>query len=185
MKPSIEIIVAVDRNGGFGLGGEIPWKCKEDMKQFATVSKECGVCVMGRSTYQDMLDMRGELTDELKESIKTKGILPGRTCFVVSSTLKADEVIGAEVVDGLRAVVNKYHNTEQRIAVIGGEKMYTQAIASASVVHMSIIDNVYKCDRFFPVDFLKHFHTPTEPTLLDAEVDGVASKLLIMKYQRR
>ncbi|EIA3940043.1 DfrA family trimethoprim-resistant dihydrofolate reductase, partial [Salmonella enterica] len=29
--PQLELIVAVDSKLGFGKGGKIPWKCKEDM----------------------------------------------------------------------------------------------------------------------------------------------------------
>ena len=44
-----------------------------------------------------------------EERIKEKGILPERESYVVSSTLKPEDVIGATVVPDLRAVLNQYH----------------------------------------------------------------------------
>lgn len=37
--PQLELIVAVDSKLGFGKGGKIPWKCKEDMARFTRISK--------------------------------------------------------------------------------------------------------------------------------------------------
>lgn len=124
--PQLELIVAVDSKLGFGKGGKIPWKCKEDMARFTRISKEIRVCVMGKHTYTDMRDMQLE-KDGAEERIKEKGILPERESFVISSTLKQEDVIGATVVPDLRAVINLYENTDQRIAVIGGEKLGTVA----------------------------------------------------------
>lgn len=49
--PQLELIVAVDSKLGFGKGGKIPWKCKEDMARFTRISKEIRVCVMGTHVY--------------------------------------------------------------------------------------------------------------------------------------
>ncbi|MDI9746152.1 dihydrofolate reductase, partial [Acinetobacter nosocomialis] len=94
--PQLELIVAVDSKLGFGKGGKIPWKCKEDMARFTRISKEIRVCVMGKHTYTDMRDMQLE-KDGAEERIKEKGILPERESFVISSTLKQEDVIGATV----------------------------------------------------------------------------------------
>lgn len=155
----VEIIVATDSAGGFGKKGKIPWNCKVDMDRFKEISMDCGVCVMGKNTYVDMLEMRAK-SEDAREKIKTNGILPGRTCYVVTSSLSEDDVIGAEVVPDLRAVFNKYFDTDQRIAVIGGEALYIQALSWASRVHVSVIPHLFDCDRFFPVNVLSSDYRP-------------------------
>lgn len=183
--PSIEIIVAVDPAGGFGRQGQIPWKCKEDMKRFSTISKEIGVCVMGKRTYLDMLEMKGNGKD-VKSKVEKNGILPKRTSFVISSTLKQEDCPGATVVPDLRAVLNKYHDTNQRIAVIGGEKLYVQALASAQKVHLTVMDKHYGCDRFFPVTSLEKKFTINKDhaKMISTDVDGTTQPVRFVTYER-
>lgn len=162
---SIEIIVAVDKDGGFGKDGKIPWKCSDDMKHFKQISTDIGVCVMGKNTYLDMLAMQGKRS---KDDITEKGILPDRVSYVVSSTLTEEDAPGATIVPDLRSVKNQYPG-ETRIAVIGGEKLFIQALSSCNVVHLTVIPKNYKCDRFFPVSFLADTNTFT------TKVDGRCS----------
>ncbi|BFM36868.1 trimethoprim-resistant dihydrofolate reductase DfrA19 [Enterobacter hormaechei subsp. steigerwaltii] len=183
--PQLELIVAVDSNLGFGKGGKIPWKCKEDMARFTRVSKEIRVCVMGKHTYTDMRDMQLE-KDGAEERIKEKGILPERESFVISSTLKQEDVIGATVVPDLRAVINLYENTDQRIAVIGGEKLYIQALSSATKLHMTIIPREFDCDRFIPVDPIQNnFHIDSSASeTVEATVDETQERIHFATYVR-
>lgn len=182
--PTFEIIVAVDVTGGFGKAGKIPWTCKEDMKRFAVLSKEIGVCAMGKHTYLDMLDMRLE-KEGAREKIIEKGILPNRQSFVISSTLKQEDVIGATVVPDLQAVRNAFFDTDQRIAVIGGEKLYVQALATAHKVHLTVIDDCFNCDRFFPIDVLvKQFNIGAGSITLQTDVDGETETVRFVNYER-
>lgn len=182
---SLEIIVAVDSTGGFGKGGKIPWKCKEDFAHFMAVSKEIKVCVMGKRTYLDLREMRGTAKGTLKK-IRKKGILADRDTFVISSTLKQEDVIGATVVPDLRAVLNKYHMTEQRIAVCGGEKLYIEALSSARVVHITVLEKYYNCDRFFPVNSLAESFTinKEKSKMIQADVDGQPETVRFVCYER-
>ena len=155
------------------------------MKRFTTISKACGVTVMGRHTYKDMLDMQMS-KDGAEERIKTKGILPGRASYVISSTLKPEDVIGAEVVPDLHVVLNKYFETDQRIAVIGGEKLYVQALASATKIHMTVMDRNYGCDRFLPVDYVnKNFGIQSDGShAVSTDVDGTTQSIHFVTYAR-
>ena len=183
--PSLEIIVAVDPAGGFGRQGEIPWKCKEDMKRFANISKDIKVCVMGKTTYLDMLKMKGNGKDVL-EKVKKNGILPKRQSYVISSTLSQEDCPGATIVPDLQAVRNLFHNTDQRIAVIGGEKLYIQALASASKIHLTVMDKHYGCDRFFPVERLTKSFTivKDQSRMIQTDVDGKTETVRFVTYER-
>lgn len=182
---TLEIIVAVDPAGGFGRQGKIPWKCKEDFAHFARISKEIGVTVMGKRTYLDIREMLGNDRKTLKR-IRKKGILRDRTTYVVSSTLDQKDVYGATVVKDLREVLNKYAFTNQRIAVLGGEKLYVEALPFTSVVHITVMDKHRGCDRFFPVNSLaKHFTIDrTQSKIVETEVDGSLETVRFVRYER-
>ncbi|HAG7054083.1 TPA: trimethoprim-resistant dihydrofolate reductase DfrA23, partial [Salmonella enterica subsp. enterica serovar Typhimurium] len=168
----------------FGRNGQIPWTCKEDMKRFTTISKEIRVCVMGKNTYKDMLDMQMK-KEGAEERIKEKGILPERESYVVSSTLKPEDVIGATVVPDLRAVLNQYHDSDQRIAVIGGEKLYVQALASATKVHMTVMHKPYNCDRTLPMSYIdKKFVAGQGSITIQTAVDGETHPVKFITYER-
>lgn len=148
---NVELILAVDRQGGIGKDGRLPWPhCKEDMKRFMSLSKDA-VSVMGRMTYTDIAEAAKE-RGKTEEDIAKDGILKGREAIVLSSTV--DEFAGAVGMKSLREVFNKYRETDKRIVVIGGEKLFIQALTWANVIHLTVFDKVFNCDRTFPVESL-------------------------------
>ena len=172
MKP-IEIIVAVDKYGGFGKNGKIPWKFPADMKHFREVTTG-GICIMGRVTHQDMVEMaharRIENAEkeviEKKKVIKTKKtivpaerpritkILANRECFVITSNREYDAE-GATPAPSLRVVMDSLPTNDQRtVFVIGGGKLFTEALAWANKVHVTVIPEGYDCHRHFPLKYL-------------------------------
>lgn len=149
----LEIVMATDRVGGIGKDGRLPWPhCKEDMKRFQQLTKDV-VCVMGSVTYQDILAAATERQRTL-DDIKEHGILKGRESVVLSTT--RTEFDGAVGMNSLRAVFNAYADTDKRVIVIGGEKLFIQSLTWASVVHVTVIDGQFACDRHFPMDVLTH-----------------------------
>ena len=150
----LSIIVALDEDGGFAKDGKIPWInepwAKEDLKHFQEVTKG-GVCIMGRNTYEDMLEImkgRGKKEKGIKE------ILPGRQSYVVTRN-NAYKAIGAKVVHGIRDAVNDLDQTDRReVFVIGGEKLFIEALAWTTTVYCTIINGDWNCDRFFPIKTL-------------------------------
>lgn len=150
----LNIIVAVDEAGGFGKDGMIPWTIKEDMEHFRDTTKGA-VCVMGRRTYEDMLAMRtkgnaGVISDQFE-------LLPGRDCYVVSSNEELNPV-GAVRVPDINTVIQKYKTTERQVFVLGGRRMFIEALAHKPAVHMTIIKgDSYSCDVSFPVEVLESY----------------------------
>lgn len=171
----LSIIVAVDQAGGFGKDGKIPWYFPEDLKHFQKTTKNT-VCIMGRKTYEDMLEMVNKRRDEPLEGNKTS-ILKGRECYVVTSN-KDFNAPGATVVHSIRAAVQSLTEADKReVFVIGGERMYIEALAFTNTIYMSVVkEKSYDCDRFFPIDVInKKFK----------QVDGSENDdLLFVKYIR-
>lgn len=175
IKP-IDIIVAVDETGGFGKEGKIPWHFPEDLKHFQTTTKN-STCIMGRKTYQDIYNMtieRKKLGTNKKKLIKIEEILPGRENFVISNSLS--KVQGAKIFSNLRNAIMS--STKKKIFVIGGERLFTEALNWTKMIHMTLVKGNYYCDKFFPVDYVKkHFKINKGKKLSD--------NLLYMTYTRK
>ena len=158
----LQLIVAIDEAGGFAKDGKIPWHFPEDMKHFKQTTTG-SACIMGRVTYQDMYDMviarksKGN-NEEKKKPVHIKEILPKRDSYVVTKTMSGAE--GAIVVPDIRAAVEQ---TEKKaIFVIGGERMFTEALPWVNRIYMTIVKGTYDCDRLFPVNYVqKHFKIAT------------------------
>lgn len=148
------IIVAVDERGGFGKDGKIPWYLPEDLQRFKTTT-EGHICVMGRRTYQDILEAR-KIRDQQKGiSEPITEILRGRESFVVT---KSDslETPGARKIKEL-SEVSRYTAQDDRrqIFVIGGKRLFIQALSWCEQILMTIVKGeLYNCDVFFPIEVL-------------------------------
>lgn len=146
----ISIVVCVDEQGGFSKGGKIPWiengknKYPDDFKHFQEVTKD-SVCVMGRKTYEEMV----ELAKINKRKIG-KSILPNRECFVLSRDANFTPK-GATRAESLRSVVQ---NVNTKVFVLGGEKLFIEALSSTKQIFMTVIKQSFGCDRFFPVHYV-------------------------------
>ena len=170
----LSIIVAVDCCSGFGKNGKIPWNLPDDMKHFTEVTKN-GVCIMGRKTYEDMLDMtRKRYNRQYRKAMVTykannkvgekpkkrklediSDILLGRTSFVVTSNTKY-KAIGATIVPNISEAVQSLQSTDNReVFVIGGRRLFIEALTWAHTVHMTIIKKEYSCDVFFPINTIR------------------------------
>lgn len=148
------IIVAVDQNGGFGEGGRIPWHLPEDLQRFKKTT-EGHICVMGRRTYVDILEARKERDTQRNVIEPIDEILRRRSSFVVTSD-DLMETPGAIKIKGMHEVLHFIEPTDQRqIFVIGGRRMFIEALSLSKRIIMTIIKNgQYNCDVFFPVDVL-------------------------------
>ena len=169
MRP-LSIIVAVDQKAGFGKAGKIPWNFPEDMKHFKEVTTG-SICIMGRKTYEDMYNMiksRGKpdttntenefSSSPYKENSKNDVILSGRESFVVTSDTDY-KPFGATAVRSIRSAIQLLDETDNReIFVIGGYRMFIEALAWPNMIYMTIIKNKqYDCDINFPVGVLNKY----------------------------
>lgn len=155
MKKVPEIVVAVDELAGFGKDGQIPWHLPEDQKRFKELTTG-HVCIMGRLTYHNMLDMR--VARDAKNNVHDPitEILRGRESYVVTSDPNYPTP-GATKVDSLLTVMNRMNssNDSRRLFVLGGKQMFISALSWNPIVHMTVVKGpVYDCDVFFPIDSL-------------------------------
>jgi len=148
----VNIIVAVDEEGGFGKDGQIPWHFPEDLKHFQSTTKN-STCIMGRLTYLNMYDMivaRKSKGDKSKP-VKLKNILPNRESIVISRTMKEAE--GAKVQSLLRKAIEQAKH--DKIFIIGGDRLYTEALPWTQTIYLTVVKGRYDCDRHFPIGYVK------------------------------
>ena len=163
----INIIVAVDEAGGFGKDGKIPWNYPEDLQHFQQVTNG-SVCIMGRKTYEDIREMR--------KGKDITNILPNRESWVVSNTLKSVE--GANVARTMREALDKCDQNKS-VFVIGGYRMFVQALSLSQKVYMTIVEGDYECDRSFPIATINKWF------VIDGAMMSDNKKLKFVVYKRR
>ena len=131
-QPAISMIVARSRNHVIGRDNQMPWKISADLQFFKRVTIGHPV-IMGRKTW---------------ESIGRP--LPGRRNIVVSRNANY-EATGGELVGSLDEALKSLGEFE-RVFVIGGEQLFTQAFPKADRLYITEIDlDIDGGDTFFEV----------------------------------
>lgn len=138
----VNIIAAIDNNRAIGYQNKLLFHIDEDMKHFKQLTMGHTI-VMGRRTFESL----------------PNGALPHRRNIVVSTTMKQRELAegysyhelqGIEVFSSLTEALAACAN-EDDIYIIGGEKIYQQAIAIAHRLYLTIIDaSAPNADAWFP-----------------------------------
>ena len=131
--PEIVIIAAVAKNRVIGKDNQLLWHIPEDMAHFKALTSGHTV-VMGRRTW---------------ESLPARfRPLPGRRNIVI--TRQADYAApGAEVAGSLENAL-KLASTAATVFVIGGEQIYSQAMAVANRLEITEVDLEPEGDAWFP-----------------------------------
>ena len=162
------LIVAIDANNGFAKNNKIPWYFKEDFKHFKSITSN-HVCVMGRHTYEEINEKLG---DKAKDSV-----LPNRTCFVLSNTLKS--LPNAYVISSLEDITNFIVPNNTTIFLIGGKKLFDLGIKIVDNIFITHINEDYSCDVFFDFDYVKNNYK-----LINTRNSDQVDRLTFMHFSR-
>lgn len=130
MRLPLGLVVAMARNRGIGLDGQLPWHLPEDLKRFKALTMGHAL-IMGRKTH---------------ESIGRP--LPGRRNIVV--TRSAASFAGCETAASLEAAMTLARQTDAMPLVIGGSELYAQALPYATHLYLTRVDRDVEADTFFP-----------------------------------
>ena len=127
----INIIAAVAKNRAIGFENKLIYWLPNDLKRFKALTTGHTI-IMGRNTYLSL----------------PKGALPNRRNVVLSSTVS--ELPGCDVYPTLEAAL-KSCKPEEDIYIIGGARVYEQAISKADRLCLTEVDNIpAQADTFFP-----------------------------------
>ena len=127
----ISLIVAKSQNNVIGQNNQLPWHLSEDLKHFKATTMNHPI-LMGRKTF-----------DSIGRA------LPGRENIVVTrnTNYKNDAVT---VIHDLEAYLKDHQNTPDKIFVIGGSRIYEQSLNYVSEIVMTVIENDFEGDAYFP-----------------------------------
>ena len=136
--PRITMIWGQASNGVIGAGGTMPWHLPEDFQHFRSLTTGQPV-IMGRRTW-----------DSLPERSRP---LPGRTNIVITGQ-------DGWAADGALRASNLSHALElgaaaagpgDRLWIIGGGRVYSEALNVAGTAVITVIDKVVVGDTYAPV----------------------------------
>ncbi|MCW5876008.1 MAG: dihydrofolate reductase [Anaerolineales bacterium] len=128
----VSLVVAMDRRGGIGLRGGMPWHLGDDLRHFRRLTMGHHV-LMGRVTYE-----------------ATAGKLPGRKLIVLSRDAgfqPPDAQVAGSLAAGLRLAEAA---GEDELFVIGGGQVFAAALPLASRLYLTRVHAEVEADTFFP-----------------------------------
>lgn len=141
------IIAAVSKNGVIGKGETIPWfnesgksRVRSDMLRFRTLTLGETV-IMGRTTYKTM-----------------GGALPERKNIVLSrdpAFLASDAIVARSKEEALDLLATS------RAYIIGGSSIFAEFLPIASRMEITIVEEHFGGDVFFPTYNPDEWHTET------------------------
>lgn len=118
---------------GLGFENDLLFKIPADLKRFKDLSIGHPV-IMGSRTWES-----------LPEKFRP---LPGRTNIVVSSQSLVFE--GATVCKSLPEAIAEAKKIDSDIAIIGGARIFAEALPYTDILHLTEIDGEKEADTFFP-----------------------------------
>lgn len=137
VNPRVSLIWAQTRKGVIGAGGTIPWHLPEDLKHFRELTDGQPV-IMGRRTWESLPEKSRPL--------------PGRTNIVVTAKdgWAADGAVRAANLTEALEAAEAAAKPGDRIWVIGGGRLYEEAVHVAAFAVITDIDIEVKGDTFAP-----------------------------------
>jgi len=168
------LIAAIDKDGGIGKDGYMPWHYPADLKLFMNLTMG-NTIVMGRKTFDGMFD-------------RAKAPLKGRQNIVVTSTADeyrsrfADKYLASEL--SFTTDINCGNielSKDTKIFYCGGANLYQQVLnlVDLDIIYLSRLEESYNCDTFFPrnLDSIdQEFEPYLPPHFINSFSDKMAGK---------
>ncbi|KDO17143.1 dihydrofolate reductase [Saprolegnia parasitica CBS 223.65] len=136
----INIIAAVPRNRVIGRNGTLPWSLPKDWNYFLDTVKG-HVSIMGKTCF-----------DEFAAGPAFPAIVVSRTLIEAGKTPPHTN-LASSYEEALDIARNQGVN---EVWILGGQRIYTEALATADKLYITRIDAEYDGDTLFP-EWDKHF----------------------------
>ena len=134
----ISIIVAMGKNNVIGYENKMPWHLPRDLQYFK--EKTTGhTIVMGRKTFESL-----------------GRVLPNRK-HVVLTRREIDFPEEVAVINDIQKVIDLSSDLEEELFVIGGGNIYDQFLPYADRLYVTLIEEEFKGDVYFPTIPLDEF----------------------------
>lgn len=137
---NLNLIVAVDKNNGIGVGNKMPWSHPKDMAWFKQKTLGHSV-IMGANTFESILSSLGKP-------------LPGRRNIILSRKMR--DISQATNSNYALDFCNNWASLEDIICcneknqffLIGGAQVYKEFGQKAKTLYVTHIEASYGCDTF-------------------------------------
>jgi dihydrofolate reductase len=126
----ISIIAAMSENRVIGRENELPWDIPSDLRRFRELTMGHPI-IMGRKTFESI-----------------GHALPGRTNIIITEQ-KDYSADGCVVVHDLHSAISACDGANE-VFICGGEAIYREAMPLAHRIYLTIIDEEFDGDAFFP-----------------------------------
>lgn len=131
----LSIIVCHDQNRVIGHENKMPWHLPNDLKRVKQLTTG-NTIVMGRKTYESL----GKA-------------LPNRRNVVLTRD-RSFNPTDADVIHSL----DKIRSLDGHVFIFGGQNLYEQTIDMVEDMYVTVIENKYPGDAFFPPYDFEQFH---------------------------
>lgn len=131
-------VVAFCKNFGIGFKNKLPWKIKEDLDYFKTLTVGSDI-VMGYNTF---------ISIGSKPLPNRKNIL--YTTKDLGSLNKVEILNNIEVATNLEPLLN--NTSQNHVYFIGGRQIYDNVIGRVHTIYATIIYKEFECDSYFPTN---------------------------------
>jgi dihydrofolate reductase len=153
MHKQFDLVVACDLNRGIGIHNRLPWRIREDMKHFSSITSgsyrkpESGTngahpnaVIMGRKTWESIPDKSRPLPNRFNI------VVTGQSNYAVPSG-----VVKCKSLD--EALQSAANEQCADLFVIGGARIYEEAMAHPDCrrLYVTEILDSFECDVFFPM----------------------------------
>ncbi|EGT38022.1 hypothetical protein CAEBREN_10184 [Caenorhabditis brenneri] len=141
----MNLIVAIDSEGGIGKNGELPWRIKKDMQYFAAVTKKVSdpskrnAVLMGRKCWESIPESRRPLVGRLNVVLSRQLVEQKSENLIISNSLESalKTLSEPQFVDSIETIWN-----------IGGAEIYDLALQGNLIkeVHLTRVFKNFAAD---------------------------------------
>lgn len=133
----MNIVVAMDNKNGIGKDGDLLFHFKEDMKRFKELTLYKTV-VMGRKTLESLPNSK-PLKDRSNIILTRQEDYPKGDYIVISNLSLIKQMASPHL-----------PNISKNLYLIGGGEIYNQLINYCDTAYITVVDNDFNADTFFP-----------------------------------
>ncbi len=151
-RPALAAIVAMNEQRVIGKGGDLPWRIREDLRRFRSITMG-HVIIMGRKTYDSIGKPLG-----------------GRANFVISRAPR--QIPGCRMFSSIERAIAAARGQDPTPFIIGGASIYEATLPRVTQLYVTKVNRVVKGgDVFFPeVDWSEWEERKREVATTDDDV---------------
>jgi dihydrofolate reductase len=143
------LIAAIDKHGGIGKDGYMPWHYPEDLKLFMRLTMGHTI-VMGRKTFEGMFDRGKAPLKNRKNTIVTSQAAEYKLRFAEVYASSNDERYSISKLNFITDLNDVNLEGDSKIFYCGGAEIYRQSMEFVDVIYLTRFQESYDCDTFFP-----------------------------------